>query len=137
MKPERIARDDAGFTIIELVIVVVIEAMIVTALGSAFVLVMNSSTTTKESLLRTNDARFVASYIVSDARNSSGPETSLSDTASCPDTSPPVSGSQTVGSSTSFSLHVSQPREYYLIWITKLAPDVERFQTHVNEVAAG
>jgi Tfp pilus assembly protein PilW len=71
MKPARIARDDAGFTIIELVIVVVIEAMIVTALGSAFVLVMNSSTTVKESLLRTNDARFVASYIVSDARNSS------------------------------------------------------------------
>ena len=74
---------------------VVIEAMIVTGLGSAFVLVMNNSTTVKESLLRTNDARFAASYIVSDARNSSGPETSLSDTASCPDASPPVSGAQT------------------------------------------
>src|SRR5437870_4857572 len=88
-------RHDAGFTIIELLIVVTIETMIVAGLGSAFVLVMNSSTTVKESLLRTNDARFAASYIVSDARNSSGPETSLSDTASCPDPNPPVAGSQT------------------------------------------
>ena len=45
MKPERAAGHDAGFTIIELLIVVTIEALIVTALGSAFVLVMNSSTT--------------------------------------------------------------------------------------------
>jgi prepilin-type N-terminal cleavage/methylation domain-containing protein len=95
VKRQRVARDDAGFTMIELLVVVVIEAMIVTALGSAFVLVMNNSTTVKESLARTNDARFAASYIVSDARNSSGPETSLSDTASCPDPSPPVSGSAT------------------------------------------
>jgi type II secretory pathway component PulJ len=95
VKPRRVERDDAGFTLVELLVVVVLEAMIVAALGSAFVLVMNSSTTVKDSLLRTNDARFTASYIVSDARNSSGPETSLSDTASCPDPSPPVSGSQT------------------------------------------
>src|SRR6185503_13125682 len=93
VKRERVALDDAGFTMVELLVVV--EAMIVTALGSAFVLVMNNSTTVKESLARTNDARFAASYIVSDARNSSGPETSLSDTASCPDPSPPVSGSAT------------------------------------------
>jgi large repetitive protein len=95
VKRQRGALDDAGFTLVEMLVVVVIEAMIVTALGSAFVLVMNNSTTVKESLARTNDARFAASYIVSDARNSSGPETSLSDTASCPDPSPPVSGSAT------------------------------------------
>jgi type II secretory pathway component PulJ len=93
--PGRVARDDAGFTLVELLIVIVIEALIVGGLGSAFVLVMNNSTSVKDSLDRTEDARIAASYIISDARNSSGPETSLSDTASCPDPSPPVSGTPT------------------------------------------
>ena len=44
MKLERATRDDAGFTLVELLIVIVIEAMIVGALGSAFILVMNNST---------------------------------------------------------------------------------------------
>ena len=90
--PAHAARDEAGFTIIELLIVIVIESLIVGGLGSAFVLIMNNSTTVKESLARTNDARFAANYIVSDARNSSGPETSLTDTTSCPDANPPVAG---------------------------------------------
>ena len=85
-------RDDGGFTLVELLIVIVIEALIVGGLGSAFILVMNNSTSVKENLNRTTDARNAGWYIVSDARNSSGPETSLSDTASCPDPSPPVAG---------------------------------------------
>ena len=56
---------------------------------------MKNSTSVKESLTRTNDARFAARYIVGDAANSSGPETSLTDTTSCPDRSPPVAGSPT------------------------------------------
>ncbi len=95
MTSGQVARDDAGFTLVELLIVIVIEALIVGGLGSAFVLVMNNSTSVKDSLDRTEDARIAASYIISDARNSSGPETSLSDTASCPDPSPPVSGTPT------------------------------------------
>ena len=95
MKAGVVTRDQAGFTLIELLIVIVIEALIVGALGSAFVLVTNNSSQVKESLSRTGDARIAAAYIVSDARNSSGPETSLSDNASCPDPSPPVSGTPT------------------------------------------
>jgi type II secretory pathway component PulJ len=95
MTRERAARDEAGFTIVELLIVIVIEALIVGGLGSAFVLVMNNSASVKDTLSRTEDARIAAAYIIGDARNSSGPETSLSDTASCPDASPPVGGSQT------------------------------------------
>jgi prepilin-type N-terminal cleavage/methylation domain-containing protein len=90
-----VARGDAGFTLIELLIVVVIEALIVGALGSAFVLLMNNSKTVKESLARSADARLAAGYIVGDASNSSGPETSLSDTTSCPDAGPPVAGAAT------------------------------------------
>jgi prepilin-type N-terminal cleavage/methylation domain-containing protein len=89
------ARDQAGFTLVELLIVIVIEALIVGGLGSAFVLVMNNSASVKDNLSRTEDARIAAQYIVSDARNSSGPETSLSDTASCPDANPPVAGAAT------------------------------------------
>src|SRR6476620_6906947 len=80
---------------VELLIVIVIEALIVGGLGSAFILVMNNSASVKDSLDRTEEARIAASYIISDARNSSGPELSLSDTASCPDPSPPVAGSPT------------------------------------------
>ncbi|MDQ1508705.1 MAG: hypothetical protein QOG50_549, partial [Actinomycetota bacterium] len=95
MKPGRVTRDDAGFTLVELLIVIVIESLIVGGLGSAFILIMNNSASVKDSLDRTEDARLAASYIISDARNSSGPETSLADTASCPDPSPPVAGTPT------------------------------------------
>jgi serine/threonine-protein kinase len=44
-----------------------------------------------------------------------------------------VSSSQTVQSSTSFSLDLSSPRRYFVVWITRLGPgDV----AHVNEVRA-
>jgi eukaryotic-like serine/threonine-protein kinase len=46
-----------------------------------------------------------------------------------------VSSSQTVGRATRFSLSVDPARQYYLVWITRLAPGVPR--THVNEVTAG
>jgi prepilin-type N-terminal cleavage/methylation domain-containing protein len=83
---------DAGFTLVELLIVIVLESIIVGAIGSAFILLLNNSTTVKENLSRTGDARIAAQYIVNDAGNSSGPETSLSDTTSCPDPNPPVAG---------------------------------------------
>jgi large repetitive protein len=91
VKPPRGA-GDAGFTLVELLIVIALEAIIVGALGSAFILLMNNSTTVSESLSRTSDARIAASSIVGDAGNSSGPETSLTDTTSCPDANPPVAG---------------------------------------------
>jgi serine/threonine protein kinase len=48
-----------------------------------------------------------------------------------------VSSSQTVEGTTSFTLHVDQAREFYLVWITSLSPQGDRFQTHVNEVTTG
>ena len=45
-----------------------------------------------------------------------------------------VSGSMTVGGTTNFSLDVPTARQYYLVWITRLAPGFPR--SHVNEVTA-
>jgi hypothetical protein len=46
-----------------------------------------------------------------------------------------VSTDQEVGSRTTFDLTLPQPRRYFLVWITRLAPGYER--THLNEVTAG
>jgi serine/threonine-protein kinase len=45
-----------------------------------------------------------------------------------------VSPSQTVQRRTVFALSLPQPQQYFLLWITRLAPGYER--THVNEVSA-
>ena len=46
-----------------------------------------------------------------------------------------VSDSQTVGGKTTFQLSVPSPEQYYLVWITRLAPGAPR--THISEVTAG
>jgi serine/threonine-protein kinase len=43
-----------------------------------------------------------------------------------------VSDKQTVGRSTSFDIHASTPARFYVVWITKLPPDLDH--AHVNEV---
>jgi Tfp pilus assembly protein PilV len=83
MSRRRAAGGEGGFTLVEVLIAVVIEAIIVGALGTAFVGILNSTTTVSRSLASSSDARIAAAYIVSDASNSSGPETSFSDTTSC------------------------------------------------------
>ncbi len=88
-------RDESGFTLAELIVAVMIETIIFTALATAFVVVLQGGSSVNESLKKSADARLAAAYIVSDARNSSGPEISLTDTASCPDPNPPVAGAQT------------------------------------------
>ncbi|HKP18188.1 MAG TPA: protein kinase [Gaiellaceae bacterium] len=45
-----------------------------------------------------------------------------------------VSSSRTVQTRTVFSVSLPQPQQYFLLWITRLAPGYER--THVNEVSA-
>jgi len=48
-----------------------------------------------------------------------------------------VSQEQTVGRKTTFSLRRSAPREFYLLWITQLAPATgPHYQAHLNEVTA-
>jgi putative peptidoglycan lipid II flippase len=45
-----------------------------------------------------------------------------------------ISDSKVVGRSTTFDLSSSGPKQYYVIWITKLPPDLQI--AHVNEVRA-
>ena len=88
-------RNEAGFTLPELILAIAIETIIFGALATAFVVVLNGGNSINENLGKSNDARFAANYIISDARNSSGPEISLTDIATCPDPNPPVAGPQT------------------------------------------
>ncbi len=88
-------RGEGGFTLVELIVAIAIQGLIMGALAMAMIAILQGHKNVGESLDRTGDARIAANYIVSDARNTSGPEISLSDTASCPDPSPPVVGSQT------------------------------------------
>jgi serine/threonine-protein kinase len=46
----------------------------------------------------------------------------------------PVSGRSTVNGTTTFSLNVTSPQRYFVLWITELPPGGE---AHVNEVRAG
>ena len=85
-------RGEGGFTLAELLVALVIQGLIMGALAMAFVGIMRGGTQVHQSLDATSDARIAAQYIISDARNSSGPEMSLTDTSSCPDASPPVAG---------------------------------------------
>jgi type II secretory pathway pseudopilin PulG len=88
-------RGEGGFTLPELIVAVALETIIFGALATAFVVVLNGGDSVNDNLNKSSDARFAANYIISDARNSSGPEISLTDTTTCPDANPPVAGPQT------------------------------------------
>ena len=86
---------EGGFTLVELLVAIVIEAIIIGALGMAFVGILNGTNSVNQSLSRSGRRTDAAAYIISDARNSSGPETSLT-TSTCADASPPVAGGSLV-----------------------------------------
>src|SRR5437868_6585909 len=86
--------EESDFTIIELLIAITIEAILVAGLGTAFIVTIRGATSVDQSFDRSADARIAANYVVSDARNSSGPEVSLG-TATCTDAHPPVAGTAT------------------------------------------
>jgi eukaryotic-like serine/threonine-protein kinase len=49
-----------------------------------------------------------------------------------------LSAPQVCSTTTTFSLELSRPLRYYLLWITSLSQSTgPRFQTHINEIAAG
>lgn len=91
----RTKRDEGGFTLPELIVSLALETIIFGALATAFIVVLNGSDSVNDNLNKSSDARFAANYIISDARNSSGPEISLTDATSCPDPTPPVAGTPT------------------------------------------
>ena len=90
-----VTRREGGFTLVEMLVAVVIEAMIVGALAAAFIGIVRGTSQVNQSLSQSGDARIAAAYIISDAANSSGPEISLTDTTSCADATPPVPGTET------------------------------------------
>ena len=59
--------DDAGFTLIEVLVAIVIQGLIMSALCSAFVGILRGSSQVSQSLSRSGDARIVAHYVASDA----------------------------------------------------------------------
>jgi type II secretory pathway pseudopilin PulG len=92
---EQRPHDEAGFTLAELIVAIAIEALIFGALATAFVVLLHGGTQVNDNLTRSSDARFAANYLISDARNSSGPDISLINTTTCPDPTPPVAGTAT------------------------------------------
>ena len=80
-------KNEGGFTLVELLITVTIEAFVLTALASALIVTFKGTSSVNQSFVRTSDARIAAHYVLSDARNSSGPETSLG-ASTCTDVTP-------------------------------------------------
>ncbi len=95
MKASRARGDESGFTLVELLVTCVVQSMIVAAIASSFFLFAKAQDSTKKRLQKTTDAQLAATYFITDAQAVSGPEVSLTDTTSCADPSPPVTGTLT------------------------------------------
>lgn len=74
-------RDEAGLTLVEVVISIVILSLIAGALTSAFVTAIRNTPTTSQRLLQSNDAQVIAGFLVRDAQAAGGsnPTTGSSD----------------------------------------------------------
>jgi type II secretory pathway pseudopilin PulG len=94
MNPKRTRRrsDETGVTLVELLVAIVVTAVILAALTTAFFVTSHNESSVQERLTKSHDAQLAASYIVADAQNTSGAEVSVVDTATCSDPNPPVSG---------------------------------------------
>jgi Tfp pilus assembly protein FimT len=94
MNPKRTRRgsDETGVTLVELLVAIVVTAVILAALTTAFFVTSHNESSVQERLTKSHDAQLAASYIVADAQNTSGTDVSLVDTATCSDANPPVSG---------------------------------------------
>jgi prepilin-type N-terminal cleavage/methylation domain-containing protein len=92
----RATRGEAGFTLVELLIVIVLLGLVTAALTSSFITALRGNDTAAQRVDETNDAQLVASFLVRDAQAAGGsnPATgsvdpslgvSLTDAASCTD----------------------------------------------------
>ena len=73
----RARRSDAGLTLVELLVSVVILAMITGALTSVFITAFNGSRPTNERVRESNDAQLIAAYLVRDAQSAGGTNPSV------------------------------------------------------------
>jgi prepilin-type N-terminal cleavage/methylation domain-containing protein len=82
MKAGRIHRDDAGFTLPELLVALVVMGIITPVLASAFITGYRTTTGTTDRLAASNDAEFTSSWFIPDVQ--SAESFSAVDVASCP-----------------------------------------------------
>jgi prepilin-type N-terminal cleavage/methylation domain-containing protein len=68
---QRLAQDESGFTLPELLVTIVISSLIVGALVSAFIVSAEATTASKKRLDESHDAQQVSAYFVADAANAS------------------------------------------------------------------
>ncbi len=78
----RRAHGDGGFTLVELLIVVMLLGMVTSALGASFVTAIRASSSTRDRINASNDAQLIASYLIRDAQATGGvnPTLALVDT---------------------------------------------------------
>jgi hypothetical protein len=93
-------RAEDGATLVELLVAITISGVIASAMAAAFFVVAHHRDSAEDRLARSNDAQFVANYVVADAQSSgdqslSDPEVSITDASWCSSATPPAAGSPT------------------------------------------
>lgn len=75
--------NDAGLTLPELLITMVILGIIMVALAQAFIASVHNNQATSDRIGQSHDAQLVANYVVQDAQSASGTGVSTSDSSTC------------------------------------------------------
>jgi prepilin-type N-terminal cleavage/methylation domain-containing protein len=68
---QRLRQGESGFTLAEMLVVVVISGIIVAAVGSSFVVSTRAATSSNDRVDRSRDAQQTSTYFLSDAQNAS------------------------------------------------------------------
>ena len=76
-------RDDSGFTLIELIVAIAILGVIVVALGTGLVSILDNSNATTQRLTESHDAQIAASYFPNDVQSADVSGTVTSSDARC------------------------------------------------------
>jgi len=92
----RLSTSEGGFTLVELLIVVVISGIIASALASAFVAGAQTTTVADQRLKESKDAQLASAYFVADAANATYFSKDTRKSTLCPDASVTGGGDQNV-----------------------------------------
>jgi hypothetical protein len=71
MSPRRPRRDDAGFTLVELLVVVIVTPLVIGALAEAFIVTLQQDTNNKNRLTDSANAQITSAYFVRDVQGAS------------------------------------------------------------------